>query len=154
MQFPIQHVATLTAARATEPTEAQRELTGETVGNSEGVSCSESEPHQASIHDNNRTASLSKEMKPAICRGKEMGTRTDEVLRGNRGRHAPKGLSRNLRGPAKWSSELNHCKGMHNLAECLRKGVGDAHSSKEVRNEHGAKGHYLDHANIEARRAD
>lgn len=154
MQFPIRHVATLTAARATEPTEAQRNLTAEAVGKSECVSCSESEPHQASLHDNNRTASLSKKMKPAICRGRQMGARTGEVLRGNRGRHAQKGLSRNLRDPAKWSKELKRCEGMHNLGKCLRKGVGDAHSSGEMRNDHGAKGHYLDHANIETRRTD
>ncbi|MCJ7633886.1 hypothetical protein MUP77_16060 [Candidatus Bathyarchaeota archaeon] len=154
MQFPIQHVATLTAVRATEPTEAQRELTGETVGKSEGVSRSESEPHQASLHDNIRTASLSKQMKPAICREIQMGMRTGEVLRGNRGQHASKGLSRNLRGPAKWSLEFKHSKGMHNFAKCLRKGVGDAHSSKEVSNNHGAKGHYLNYANIETRRTD
>jgi hypothetical protein len=144
MQFPIQHEATLTVARETELTEAQR---------SEDVSCSGSEPSQASLHSKYGVASQSEMMKPAICRG-TMGTRSDETPRGKRGRHALKGMSRNLRDPAKWSYELKLCEGMHNFSKSLCKGVGDAHSSKEVGNDHGAKGHYLDKEFIKERRAD
>jgi hypothetical protein len=144
MQFPIQHEATLTVARVTELAEAQR---------SEDVSCSASEPCQASLHYKIGVASLSEVMKPAICRGL-MGTRSDEAPRGKRGRHALKGLLRNLRDPAKCGYEPELCEGMHNFGKSLCKGVGDAHSSEEVSNDHGAKGHYLDHANIETRRTD
>lgn len=97
MQFPIQHVAALTVVRATELAEDWRKPADEKSRIS--VSCSASEHCKASLHNQDRMASLLELMKPAIRRV-EMGVSSDGILWGKRGQHELKGQSRNLRGTA------------------------------------------------------